>query len=144
MVGKFISAFVVLSLLTLLSLYLPALIFVNGKVSLGHIAAGYLGLLLLGSATLSLGVLGSVLGKNQLVAGLLASVFIFLLFLSWYLARIVDPPLSVPIAYLSLYEKHYFPFMRGLVQLTDVVFYLSVAYLALLASTRALQSQRWH
>ena len=34
---------------------MPALIFVNGKVSLGHMAAGYLGLLLLGSATLAIG-----------------------------------------------------------------------------------------
>ena len=35
-----------LALLTALTLYMPALIFVNGKVSIGHIAVGYLGLLL--------------------------------------------------------------------------------------------------
>ena len=86
--GKFLSAFVVLSILTLLSLYLPALIFVNGKVSLGHIAGGYFGLLLVGASALSLGVLGSALAKNQLVAGVLSAVFIFVLFLAWALSRV--------------------------------------------------------
>jgi ABC-2 type transport system permease protein len=142
-IGKFLSAFAVLTVLTLMSLYLPALIFVNGKVSLGHIAGGYLGLLLVGAAALSLGVLGSALARNQLVAGILAAVFIFILFLSWYLARVVDGPLGTVIAYFSLYEKHFFPFLRGLVQLSDVVYYLSVVYLALLAATRTIQSQRW-
>lgn len=141
--GKFLSAFVVLSILTLLSLYLPALIFVNGKVSLGHIAGGYFGLLLVGAAALSLGVLGSALAKNQLVAGVLSAVFIFVLFLAWALSRVVDPPLGVLISHLSLYEMHFFPFMRGLVRLNDVVYYFSVIYLALLASIRVIQSQRW-
>ena len=141
--GKFLSAFVVLSLLVLLSVYLPAMIFVNGKVSLGHIASGYLGLLLVGAATLSLGVLGSALARTQLMAGVLAAVFIFLLFLTWALSRVVDPPLGTLISYFSLYEKHFFPFMRGLVQLSDIVYYVSLTYLALFASTRVIQSQRW-
>jgi ABC-2 type transport system permease protein len=141
--GKFLSAFCVLAVLILASLYLPALIFVNGKVSLGHIAGGYLGLLCVGAATLSLSVLGSALAKNQIMAGVLAAVFIFVLFLAWALSRVVDPPLGTTIAYFSLYEKHFFPFMRGLVQVSDLVYYASIVYLALLASTRVIQSQRW-
>jgi ABC-2 type transport system permease protein len=142
-IGKFLSAFVVLALLVLASVYLPALIFVNGKVSIGHIVAGYAGLLLVGSATLSLGVLGSALARTQLMAGVLAAVFIFVFFLAWALSGVVDPPLGTLIASFSLYEKHFFPFMRGLVQVSDVVYYVSLTYLALLASTRVIQSQRW-
>ena len=141
--GKFLSALVVLSLLVLSSVYLPALILVNGKVSLGHVAAGYLGLLLVGSATLSLGLLGSALARTQLMAGVLAAVFIFIFFLTWALSRVVEPPLSDVIAAFSLYEKHFFPFMRGLLQLSDVVYYLSLTYVSLLAATRVIQSQRW-
>jgi len=140
--GKFLSAFVVLSLVTLLSLYLPALIFVNVKVSLGHIAGGYFGLLCVGAATLSLGVLGSAMARNQLVAGVLAAVFVFVLFLCWSLSHVVDGTLGMVVAHFSLYEQHFFPFMNGLVQLSDIVYYVSVVYLALLASTRVVQSQR--
>jgi ABC-2 type transport system permease protein len=142
-VGKFVSALCVLSIVTLLSLYLPALIFVNGKVSLGHIAGGYFGLLCVGAATLALGLLGSALARNQLMAGVLAAVFIFVLFLAWGLSRVVEPPLGTIIAHFSLYEQHFFPFMRGLVQLSDIVYYASVVYLALFAATRVVQSQRW-
>jgi ABC-2 type transport system permease protein len=142
-VGKFVSAFVVLSTITLLSLYLPALIFVHGKVSLGHIAGGYAGLLCVGAATLALGVLGSALARTQLVAGVIAAVLIFVLFLTWQLSRVVDPPLGTVISHLSLYEKHFFPFMRGLIQLSDLVYYAGVVYLALLAATRVVQHQRW-
>lgn len=142
-VGKFLSALCVLSIVTLLSLYLPALIFVNGKVSLGHIAGGYFGLLCVGAATLALGLLGSAMARNQLMAGVLAAVFIFVLFLAWALSRVVEPPLGTIIAHFSLYEQHFFPFMRGLVQLSDIVYYASVVYLALFAATRVVQSQRW-
>jgi ABC-2 type transport system permease protein len=141
--GKFLSAFVVLALLVLLSVYLPALIFVNGKVSLGHIASGYVGLLMVGSATAALGVLGSALARTQIMAGVLAAVFIFILFLAWALSRVVDPPLGTIISHFSLYEMHFFPSMRGLLQLSDIVYYASVTYVALLASTRVIQSQRW-
>ena len=48
--GKYISAVLMLVVMTLLTAYMPLLIFVNGKVSVGHIVVGYLGLLLLGSA----------------------------------------------------------------------------------------------
>jgi ABC-2 type transport system permease protein len=142
-IGKFLSAFVVLSVITLLSLYLPALIFVNGKVSIGHIAGGYAGLLCVGAATLALGVLGSALARTQLVAGVIAAVLIFVLFLTWQLSRVVEPPLGTVISHLSLYEKHFFPFMRGLIQLSDLVYYAGVVYLALLAATRVVQHQRW-
>jgi ABC-2 type transport system permease protein len=142
-IGKFLSAFVVLAVITLLSLYLPALIFVNGKVSLGHIAGGYAGLLCVGAATLSLGVLGSALARTQLVAGVIAAVLIFVLFLTRQMSRVVDPPLGTVLSHLSLYEKHFFPFMRGLIQLSDVVYYAGVVYLALLAATRVVQHQRW-
>ena len=57
--GKYLSAFGMLALLTVLTLYMPALIFVNGKVSIGHIAVGYLGLLLVGSATIAIGLFAS-------------------------------------------------------------------------------------
>jgi ABC-2 type transport system permease protein len=142
-VGKFLSALVVLGIITLLSLYLPALIFVNGKVSIGHIAGGYFGLLCVGAATLALSVLGSTLAKNQLMAGVVAAVLIFVLFLCWGLSRVVDGQLGTIIAHFSLYEQHFFPFMLGLVQLSDIVYYASIVYVALFAATRVVQSQRW-
>ena len=48
----------------------------NGKVSFGHLFAGYLGLLLVGSATLAIGVFGSALARNQVLAAIFSGVII--------------------------------------------------------------------
>lgn len=141
--GKFLSAFVFLLGITLASVYLPALLFIHGKVSVGHIAGGYLGLGMLGGATLSIGVLGSALARNQLVAGVLSATLIVALLLCWLLARIADAPFKDVLSYLALYDQHFRPLQRGLLRLSDVVFFASVIYFSLLAATRVLQGERW-
>lgn len=142
-VGKYLAALAFLLVLILLSLYLPALIFVNGKVSFGHIGAGYLGMFLLGATVLAVGTFASSLVRNPFLAVLLAAVFVTLLELGWWVARLGDGPLMELLAYGAPYMKHFHPFRRGLLRLSDVVFYLSVIYLSLLAATRVVQSQRW-
>ena len=62
--------------ITLATVYMPALIFVNGKVSLGHMAAGYLGLLLLGAASLAIGTFGSALARTQVLAAIFSGVMV--------------------------------------------------------------------
>ena len=71
--GKFLSALVFLAIITMATVYMPALILVNGKVSVGHLAAGYLGLLLLGSATLAIGTFGSALARTQVLAAIFSA-----------------------------------------------------------------------
>ena len=141
--GKYLSALSFLTLVTILTVYLPALIFVNGRVSFGHIGAGYLGMILLGASTLAIGTFASSLTRNPFLAVILAGVFVGLMELCWPLGQIADPPLTDILSYVALHTKHFSPFQRGLLQLSDVVFYLSIIYLSLLASTKVLESQRW-
>lgn len=142
-IGKYLSALAFLTLITLLTVYLPALIFVNGRVSYGHIAAGYIGLVLLGATTIAIGTFASSLTKNPFLAVIVSALFVGLMELCWPLGQIADPPLTEILSYLALHTKHFSPFQRGLFQLSDVVFYISVIYLSLLASTKVLESQRW-
>ncbi|MCK5687713.1 ABC transporter permease subunit [Myxococcota bacterium] len=141
--GKYISAMILLGILMLSTLYMPLLIMLNGKVALGHIAAGYLGLALLGSAAIGLGLLSSAMAPNQVVAAVLSAVLIATFVLLWLLSRIADPPLNHVLAYMALHDKHFLPFMRGIVSLRDVVFYLSLTYVALVGATRAVEARRW-
>ncbi|MCA9583191.1 MAG: ABC transporter permease [Myxococcales bacterium] len=141
--GKFVSSFVFLALIILSSAYLPALIFVNGKVSLGHIAAGYGGLLLLGGAVLAVGMFASSLVKHPFLAVMLTGAFAAVLEIFWWVALIADPPMRDILGFFAPYYDHYPDFRRGLVKLSDVVFYVTLMYVALFASTRVLKSQRW-
>jgi ABC-2 type transport system permease protein len=142
-VGKYASAVLFLLGMTLLTFYMPALVMIHGKVSLGHIVAGYLGLMLIGATSLAIGLLCSALAPNQLVAAVLSAAAVATLVLLWLLSRIASPPLDDLIAYLSIHDKHFRPFMRGLVSLQDVVFYVSLTFVSLVLTTRVLEARRW-
>jgi ABC-2 type transport system permease protein len=141
--GKFLSAFVFLSVITLATVYIPALIFVNGKVSLGHMAAGYLGLVLLGAAALAIGTFGSALARTQVLAAIFSGVIIVALIVCWLLAKVTERPFTDIFTSLALWQRHFPPFQVGQVHLRDVVYYLAVTYLALFASTRVMEARRW-
>ena len=142
-IGKFLSAFGVLALLTLLTLYMPLLIFVNGKVSAGHIAVGYLGLLLLGAATVAVGLFASSLTRSQVVAAIVGAVIMAALVLLWVVAKATDPPLNKFLSALALHHENFRSFMVGTLELDRVVYYVVVTYFFLLAATKVLEARRW-
>ena len=141
--GKFLSAVTVVSVLTLLTAYMPLLVLINGKVSLSHILAGYLGLLLISSAVVALGLFASALAPNQLIALVLGALLVGVFWLFWLVSKIASPPIEDLVAYLSLHDKHFRPFMRGLVSTQDIIFYISLVYVSLVATTRVMEARRW-
>ena len=141
--GKFLSAFVFLAAITLATLYMPLLVMVNGRVSWGQVAVGYLGVLLLGAAVLAIGLFASSLTRHQLLAAAVGAALTGVMFLFWQLARVVDPPLSGIFAALAIHGRHFSGFELGILQLRDVVYYLSVMYFFLLLATRTLEARRW-
>ena len=141
--GKYLSAMVVLTTMVLLSVYMPALVFVNGKVSYGHIFAGYTGLLLVSASIAAIGMFASTVSSSQLVAGFITTVITVSLLLMWLVAKVADPPLKDLFSYLSFFDRHYRGFMRGQINSEDVVYYLSICFLFLTGSTRFLAMRRW-
>lgn len=142
--GKYLSAMLFLSLLTLLTLYMPALIFVNGRVSFGHIAAGYLGLLATGSAVVAVGTFASTITRSQLVAGVVASIISVFLLVAWLLARIAEAPFDAILSYAAMFNRHFSrSFMQGRIDTTDLVYFGSVTFAFLMLSVRVLAARRW-
>jgi ABC-2 type transport system permease protein len=141
--GKFLAAFVMMAAITALTAYMPALIFVNGKVSVGHILVGYLGLLLLGSTAIAIGLFGSALGRTQIVALVVGALVLVPLVLLWGLARAVDPPLNTVLSRLAIHHENFRPFMQGILQLDRVAYYLAMTGFFLLAATKVLEARRW-
>lgn len=141
--GKFLSALLFFMLMTALTFYMPVLIFVNGKVSLGHILGGYLGVMLLGAASLAIGMFGSSVAKNQLIAAVLSGALVVAMLLFWLVARITEGSVRDVLSYLALHGRHFLNFQRGIVSSRDILFYLSVTYMFLLLSVHMLSARRW-
>lgn len=141
--AKFLSGFSFLALLICVTLYMPAMIFVNGKVAVGHIAAGYAGLLLLGAATMAIGTFGSALASSQIIAIISSLVITVVMILMWLTSRVVEGPLGEILARLALHDTHFRPFMEGTISLSNIVFYLSVTGFFLMLARYALEARKW-
>ena len=142
-IGKFLSALVFLALMLFATVFMPLLIFVNGKISLGHMAAGYVGLFLLGGATLAIGTFGSALARTQVLAAIFSGCMVVAMILAWLLAKVTEAPLNDMFTALALHGRHFPPFQAGTIHLRDVGYYLMVMYVALFAATRVMEARRW-
>jgi len=141
--GKFLGAYLFLLLLTALTFYMPLLVLVNGNVTWGHVGVGYLGLALLAAACVAIGTLASSLAPNQILAAVISGVIIVALLVMWMVARKVSGPVGAVVGYLSLFDKHYQPFSRGIIKSETIVFFLTLTYGALVAATAVLGGRRW-
>jgi ABC-2 type transport system permease protein len=142
--GKFLSAMLMVSLMTALSIYMPLLLLVDGKVSTGHIAVGYLGLWLIGSAATAVGLFASTITRYQVVAVIVGAVILAVMFIFWMVAQATDPPLKDFIAAMSFHHVNFRSFQFGILELRGVAYYLGVTYFFLLAAVKVLEARRWH
>lgn len=141
--GKFLAALAFLSLLNAATIYMPLLILVNGKIAIGQIVAGYVGLTLLGGAVLAIGLFGSALSRSQLVAAVVTSVITGMFYLFWRLSEVVEYPLANFFAALAIHERHFPGFQQGIFHLRDIVYYLSLTWFFLYLATRVMEAKRW-
>lgn len=141
--GKFLAAFAFLGGITLLTLYMPLLVMVNGRISAGQIIVGYLGLLLIGAAVLAIGMFATALSRSYLLAAAVGAAATGAMFLLWHLSRVVDPPLSRVLSGLALHAIHFQGFQIGVLHVRDVVYYLAVTYFFLLVATKIMEARRW-
>ena len=106
------------------------------------IAAGYLGLLLMGSCFLSTGLFISSLTKNQIVAGFLTFTAFLMLWVVNWIGESASPNVQALVSYLSITE-HLDDFVRGIIDTKHVVYYLSFITFGLFLTARSVDSELW-
>jgi ABC-2 type transport system permease protein len=141
-VGKFLSALLlVFTMLALTSVY-PVVLLLFGNPDAGALITSNLGTLLLTSCYVATGVLFSAMTENQIVAGALTfAAGLFFWLINWA-SQSAGPVWSDFLDYLSLIQ-HYNNFSQGIIDSTDVIFYLSFVGLGLFFTHRVLDSYRW-
>jgi ABC-2 type transport system permease protein len=145
-VGKFLAAFSLLLAILLLTLPLTLVVAAlsqNG-LDMGVVFSSYLGALLLGAAYLAIGAWVSSLTQNQIVAFVLSIALIcILLIIGEQFVTFRAPAAIVPaLEYLGL-NRHYVSLARGVIDTRDLLYYISVIFLFLYLTTRAVESRKW-
>lgn len=141
-VGKWLAALILyacmlgISLLNVLTLYL------YGKPAWKPMVIGYLGLLLQGGCMLALGTFISACTRNQIVAVVASfGVFLLLWVISW-VSQLDATPTMRAVGYLSILD-HLDSFSKGVLDSKDAFYFISMIFLGLFLTGRAMESIRW-
>ncbi len=142
--GKFLSA-----LAFYVILWLPTVVYViilrqHSSVDLGPVAAGYLGVLLLGFLFLGVGTFTSTLTNNQLIAAILAFAAMVALFSVGLIQQLLvsSSALKSVLEYMNLWTQMD-DFAKGIVDSRHVVYTLSTGIFFLFLATKSLEVKKW-
>jgi ABC-2 type transport system permease protein len=143
-VGKFLAALAFLTLILLLSLYIPLLIKTEGKITAGQIFISYLGLFLVGGTALAIGLFASALARQPLIAAVVGAAITGLLAVFYQISKELDAPMKTIFAELDIWFLHFQgSFMRGIFELKDAAYYLGMIYFFLLLAVKTMEAKRW-
>ena len=114
-----------------------------GNIDSAATVGSYLGLALLAAVFAAIGILASALTRDQIIAFLVALVGCFLLYSGFdSLASVLDGSTAYYVGQLGI-AAHYRDLSKGLIDSRDVVYFLSVAAVALQATRLVLRSRTW-
>lgn len=130
------SMAVVLTMLALTGAY-AAVLGLFGSPEWGPVYSGYLGLALLASTLVSLGLLFSALTSNQMVAAIVTIGVSFMMWMIDSMAAMMPEGLERVLISLSLLAR-FTPFVTGAMYTSDFGFFISSTLLALFLAMRAL------
>jgi ABC-2 type transport system permease protein len=146
--GKYFSSLflVVIALLPTLIYYYTIYQLGNpaGNVDSAGIVGSYIGLILLGAVFTAVGTFASSISENQIVSFIIAVFFCFLLYAG--ISAMASLPVWGDAAWLVSQfglDYHYNALSKGLIDTRNVLFFLSVLFIALSASKLVLGSRKW-
>jgi ABC-2 type transport system permease protein len=136
--GKFFG--VLLLIMTALALTIPYYLTVwsLGPIDHGAVWSGYLGLILMSSAYISIGIFTSSITNNQIVAFLLAlliGVCFHIIF--GMLASGLSGMAGSILSYLSL-STHFESISRGVIDTKDLIYFISIVFMGLISAEAVL------
>jgi ABC-2 type transport system permease protein len=140
--GKFFGAVGLFAGLLAVTLLYIGVLFGLGRPEILPVLSGYLGLLLLGSCFLSVGLFISSTTKNQMVAGAATFVVALMFWIINWFSDSAGPTIGPILTYLSI-TQHFDDFGKGVIDTKHLVFYLSFIAFGLFLTLKSVDSERW-
>ncbi|HWQ84792.1 MAG TPA: ABC transporter permease, partial [Anaerolineales bacterium] len=147
-IGKWLGAFLLVVTILGFSLIYPILLnnLVDPGIDQGMLLTGYLGLFLLAAVFTAVGVFVSSLFSNQIAA--FATTMGALIFLWWVINPIAQvlgqtSPVGRFFSFIDISDHFFNNFLSGVVDLTQLVYALSLTALALFGASMVLEVRRW-
>ena len=142
--GKYMAALSILTGMFGLTLYFPLLLIWFGDPDILPILTGYFGLFLMGSTAVAVGLLGSALTSNQIVAAVFSLAAMLFLWLASATTALADTPTTWTevVRFLSL-SDHIRDMAFGVIDTRDIVYFISITGFFVFLTIRAVETRRW-
>jgi len=139
--GKFGAALILYITMVLITFVYPVVLMLFGNPEVMPTLMGYIGLLFLGAATVSVGVLISSFTENQIIAAVGTFAIMMMFWMIGWLGT-GDSFFSELSSYLSLID-HMEDFTKGVFDTQHLVYYASFMFLALFLTYQSIESTKW-
>ncbi len=139
-IGKYLGLLGFFGLLLLMLMLMPLSMRLGSPIDLFQLTAGFLGLLLLLSSMVAIGIFMSSLTAQPVIAAVSSFCLLFLLWIIDWVGQ-SDGVGSNVFSWLSLIS-HFEPLLRGEIFSADIIYYLLVTAAFLLMTIRRLDSLR--
>jgi ABC-2 type transport system permease protein len=140
-VGKWLAAVAMVAVALALTLSFPIALGVLGTLDPYTVIAGYLGMLLLGSAFAAVGIAASAMTRYQVLAFLVAFGILAIPFALGFALEAIDLRYLGVVQYLT-FEYHFANLARGVLDTRSFVFFGGVIALGLRSAVLVLQVRR--
>ncbi|MCW8127266.1 Gldg family protein [Microbulbifer halophilus] len=142
--GKFVACLALLAIALLITLPLPVTVSLIGELDWGPVWAGYLATFLLGGAYLSIGLFVSARAGNQIVSLIVAAALcgFFYLLGAPLVTELFGNRVAEWLHWLGTGSR-FDAITRGVIDLRDLYYYLSLVAVFLSLNTLMLERERW-
>jgi ABC-2 type transport system permease protein len=140
--GKYLSAVLYLTFLLGLTLVYPLILAFLGKPDWATIWTGYLGTLLLGASFMAIGVFASSVTNNMIIAAMITFALSLVCWLLPSAGQMFGGTVNDVMTYLSVIN-HQENMGRGVIDTTDIIFYLSFIAAFLFLTIRSVETYHW-
>ncbi|HMN59976.1 MAG TPA: ABC transporter permease subunit [Anaerolinea sp.] len=144
-IGKWLGSLCFVLIVLLVTWVYPIILntLVDPGIDQGVLVSGYLGLFLMFAAFLAVGVAVSSLFSNQIAAFFTTLGIILVLWMIGFPSTVMGAAGGGLLKYLDMSEHFYPTFYQGIIELKDIIYYLSVSALALFLGSISVETRRW-
>ncbi|MBW5393415.1 ABC transporter permease subunit [Brachyspira pilosicoli] len=140
-IGKFLSAVVFMLFALLPTILYPITLLFLGRLDIGPVIGGYVGSVFLISTLCAIGIFASSVTKNQIIALIVALAIMVSLNILLKFLGLLFPNTSNFILFISG-DYHFANIARGVIDLRDIVYFLSVTTIFLYLANIILQNRK--
>lgn len=140
--GKFFAGLAFYVVLLIPTMLFHSVLFMYGDPEFLPVLSGYIGLILMGSAFIAVGLFISTTTENQIIAAIGGFAISLLLWVIGWGANFSGPTLAPILNYISIIN-HFEDFAQGVIDTSHLAYYVLFSFAGVYLSLKSIESVKW-